>query len=352
MARSFAAASSQNLAVGSAAIANPPLTIAAWFWPNSLISGSAYTICCVGDSAVTNKYYRLGVYQNKVISQQTNGGASQYSQTSGTITDQDWQHGAAVMASTTSRIAYLNATAATENTTSVTALTLNQTCIGTRPGTGAEYFNGRVAHAAMWSVALSAPEIAALYAGGIGADPRSVRPDALVAYWPLLDNDGDRDWWGSTHLSATNSPTYAQHPPLLMKSKPTYVLLGTAGAAPTISSVTVTGTSQIGNTLTATVATSPAEVDSIAYRWQQAPSATPDPGDIDVITGETASTLALTYTDFATLLDAGDAYVRCGAIATEGAQDSDEAFSAWQQVNVPAGAGFAGSPLKSPFLIA
>lgn len=351
MARSFAAASSQHLTLNASPITNGPLTLAAWFWPDGLNTGNvAYKILQLGSQTTDNNYYAIGVYQNQLTFH--GGSNNQRAQTTDTLTNQTWHHAVGLTESTTSRYAILNGVKSTHSIAATNYNSVNQTRIGRRTGSAAEYWNGHVAHAAVWNVALTDDEVASLYNSGIGADPRSVRPDALVAYWPLLDNDGDRDWWGSTHLAATNSPTYAQHPPLLMKSKPTYTLLGTADAAPTISSVTLSGTSQIGSTLTATVATSPASVDSIAYQWERAPSATPDPGDIADISGETANTLALTYTDLGALLDAGDAYVRCGAIATVGVQDSDEVFSAWQQVTVPSGGGFAGSPLKSPFLIA
>ena len=109
-----------------------------------------------------------------------------------------------------------------------------------------------------------------------------------------------------------------------------------AATAPTISSVTLSGTSQIGNTLTANVVTDPASGPTIAYRWQTASDGS-GTGAAD-ISGETASTLALTYADFGSLLDTG-AYTRVGAIATDGNGSSDESFSAWQEVTAPSGSG-------------
>ena len=117
---------------------------------------------------------------------------------------------------------------------------------------------------------------------------------------------------------------------------------------PTISSVTLSGTSQIGNTLTATVVTDQDPVDSTAYRWQTASDGS-GTGAAD-ISGETASTLTLTYADFGSLLDTA-AYVRCGAIATKNSLASDEAFSAWQPVTVAAGTGGSGSPLNLPCIL-
>ena len=66
--------------------------------------------------------------------------------------------------------------------------------------------NGDLAHIAIWNVALTDAEIASLYNGGIGLDPRYVRSANLVAYWPLIRND--LDYIGGYNLTAYNSPTF------------------------------------------------------------------------------------------------------------------------------------------------
>lgn len=115
------------------------------------------------------------------------------------------------------------------------------------------------------------------------------------------------------------------------------IVVAPSATAPTISSVTVTGTSQIGQTLTATVVTDQDPVDSTAYQWQKAATSDAEPGTD--ISGETSSTLALTYADFGDLLDTA-AYVRCQAIATKAPGGaSAEVASAWQAVTAPSGSG-------------
>lgn len=123
-----------------------------------------------------------------------------------------------------------------------------------------------------------------------------------------------------------------------------------ASVAPTISAVTVTGTSQIGSTLTASVTTDRDPVDSTTYQWEIADddSAT----NAEDLVGETSATLTPTYTDFASRLDAnGSAWVRCGAKATKNSLESAEAFSDWQEVTVAAGSGGGGSPLTLPCIL-
>lgn len=129
------------------------------------------------------------------------------------------------------------------------------------------------------------------------------------------------------------------------------LVIGSSAVAPVVTDVSLSGTSQIGHTLTATATTAPASVDSKAYRWQKAEDGSGT--GAATISGETAQTLALSYTDFADLLDSdpNSVYVRCGVIATIGAENSTEVFSSWQAVTVASGGGFSGSPLKSPFLI-
>lgn len=60
-------------------------------------------------------------------------------------------------------------------------------CIGDDAGAGATApFHGRIAHAAIWSVALADTELVAL---GAGILPPHVRPESLQAYWPLAGVD-------------------------------------------------------------------------------------------------------------------------------------------------------------------
>ena len=151
-------------------------------------------------------------------------------------------------------------------------------------------------------------------------------------------------------VGATGTATFTNFTTNWHKRYADTLVIGSASTAPVVSDVTLSGTSQIGNTLTATAATAPASVDSLAYRWQKAATNDAEPGTD--ISGETAQTLALSYTDFADLLDSNPAsvYVRCGVIATVGAENSAEVFSDWQQVTVASGGG-GGTPLGSPCIV-
>lgn len=155
-----------------------------------------------------------------------------------------WTHAAAVFASTTSRTAYINGVAGTANTVSKTPASISRIDIG-QLHTTVQNFGGDIADAAIYNVALDAAEIAALAAG---VSPINVRPDALVAYWPLKYEDGDVDHWGQYDLTATGSPTYNPHPPIiyprglhvfvpraLRTATPGVATLTTTAFAPTVS---------------------------------------------------------------------------------------------------------------------
>lgn len=151
-------------------------------------------------------------------------------------------------------------------------------------------------------------------------------------------------------IGATGTATFTNFTTNWHRRYANTLVIGSASTAPVVTDVTLSGTSQIGNTLTATATTAPASVDSLAYRWQKASDGS-GTGAAD-ISGETAQTLALSYTDFADLLDSNPAsvYVRCGVIATVGAENSTEVFSDWQQVTVSSGGG-GGSIIGSPCIV-
>jgi hypothetical protein len=340
MARTFS--SGNYLICSSSPVSQWPFTIAAWTRRTATPGASGNTFMRLRKSSNTIQWSQI-LFRNATdypIAIGVGDGASNYytqSATSATSTN-TWHHGCAVFASNNSRTIYADGGNSATATTNVTTMTgLDQILIGVSQV-------GQVAHAGLWSVALTAAEVAMLYNGGIGVDPRSVRPDALVGYWPLIAGDDDRDWWGQYNMSVTGSLTDFRHPPVLMRSTPRFVIGG--GGATTVDSVTITGTRTIGETVTAAVTTSPSDATK-AYRWQKSVD---DQGTgAGVITGETSSTLALTYEDFAAELDNGDnniAYVRVGVIATSGGVDSPEEFSPWYEVGVP-GSGGRRSPFVS-----
>jgi len=215
--------STQYLANASPVVTAVPCTLAAWFWTaNTSVSEYLISVDNGGDN-------RFALNVNGSVRAITTDGASKIATSSATYTASTWQHAAAVFSAVDSRAALLNGGNKGTDASSARPLGISQTQLGRTYATS--NLTGNLAHAAIWSAALTDAEVASLYNNGIGLDPRLIRPDALVAYWPLLNADGDVDWWGQYDLTAYNTPTYAAAPPLLMPSGLRTVVYGGGGAA-------------------------------------------------------------------------------------------------------------------------
>lgn len=343
MARAFVASSSQRLVGTIAARAFHPITLACWYYPTqSTTSQVLMGLCDYSYQYSQTLRWGAGASAVSAASQDNTGTfTADVAVTPADLTNK-WNFACGTFASRSNRSIYTGLEADTDTGYSyLTTTDGDRLVISSYVVSAVHYshFDGYVAHAAMWGAVLTADEVASLYNNGIGCDPRSIRPDALIAYWPLLNNDGDRDWWGQFNLTASGSPTYAQHPPVLMRSRPKYVVFGSV--APTVGEVTITGTRTIGETITANATPTPGDA-TLTYQWEKSSTGSGSGTDIS---GETASTLALTYADFGDILDTA-AYVRCGVVATKDAVPSVETFSSWLEVSA-GGAASVGSPFVS-----
>lgn len=138
------------------------------------------------------------------------------SETAGTIGDTTSFHQiGGAWASATSRVAYLDGVAATADTTNLVPSGINQTTIGVdKPSGGVSLpFTGAIAEVGLWNVALSAADMATL---ALGYTPLQVRPDALVAYWPLLGQNSPENnlLSNADAMSITGSLSAAAHAPV------------------------------------------------------------------------------------------------------------------------------------------
>jgi hypothetical protein len=219
MARQFASASSQYFINTAAIKAGAPLSMACWFYPDTV--AAAMTMLSIGTTAAQQSQFRLTVRGDQggdpVGAECGNsGGTFTGSYASGGVAG-SWQHAAGVWASTSSRTAYRNGSAATTDTVGMTPSGLDRTTIGARAanaGIGL-FWNGRIAEAAIWNEALSPHDINALAAGYC---PLLIRPTALIGYWPLHSRGVDEEDWGSSAflMTNTNSVTSGEHPPRII----------------------------------------------------------------------------------------------------------------------------------------
>ncbi len=212
MARLFDDASSEYLENDSGIISDVPLTIAAWIYSDDIASADDQTIIFVGDKDATNAHWILRYDATEVgdfITARHRTSAGTTEAIAGAVTVNTWHHTAAVFASDTSRTAFFDGSAGSEDTASQTgSITPDRISIG-RAGDSSpdNYFSGRLAEAAVWDVALTATEIASL---SKGYSPLFIRPQNLVFYAPLI-RDEDLDRVGGLALTAFNTPTVAEH---------------------------------------------------------------------------------------------------------------------------------------------
>lgn len=187
-----------------------PLTLAAWFNPDALAQGDG--ILTIGASST--EAFQLNTNTSSEVAALTIDNTAAAGTSAGTYTTGTWHHGAAVFASTTSRTAYLNGVAGTANTTSKAPDAPTAIIVGARTTGGGNPFEGAIAEAAIWNVALSASEIAAL---AKGLSPLFVRRSALIFYMPLVRNKVNL-----RGVSPTNGSTSViAHPRILKPQSPT-----------------------------------------------------------------------------------------------------------------------------------
>lgn len=211
MAYNFTAASSQYLSATSAAATAPPLTIATWARMTDTTTQAGRDIVALSSKSGRSVYRLNWNGFNAPPIRAVDQGTTSTSAYSGTPTVNTFFHVAGVFTSSSSRTPYFNGSAGTTNTDSVTHSLLPDTTSVSAffdgNSTPLQYFAGDIAEVGIWSVALTAAEIASL-AKGMTCD--KIRPQSLVFYAPLVRNLIDQK--GGLALTNNNGATVANHP--------------------------------------------------------------------------------------------------------------------------------------------
>jgi hypothetical protein len=183
----------------TAPVTTGPLTIACWVKEPTLQS-AADALVHIGTQGSANTFYKLGVNaSNQIVAQQDVASTTRTAtHTAATLQTATWHHAAATFTSDSSRKAYLDGSGTTNATASSATTGLDCIYLGNTPLLGAD-FTGLLAHVAVWDVALSDGDISSLAAG---ANPLTIDPTNLIAYWPLTADDDDDV--GTNHLTVTN----------------------------------------------------------------------------------------------------------------------------------------------------
>lgn len=146
-----------------------------------------------------------------------------------------WAHACAVFASSTDRRAFLNGgnkgTNATSRTpSSPTVIRIGAYCYLS----GTKWGDAAVAEAGIWNVALGDDEVAML---ALGVRPTMVRPQSLVAYWPLIGRcSPEVDLRSRCEMTWVNTPTVFAHPRVFYSYRP-HVFRNVTAAPPAVGRV-------------------------------------------------------------------------------------------------------------------
>ncbi len=214
MSRDFERDSAQYLSNANAIISGTPFTMACWFRSENVANDQ--TLLSVGVAGSGDQKHALQLVGSaagdpvRVLSRTTSAGQAD---TSTGYTAGTWYHACGVWASATDRRAYINGGSEGTNTTSRAPTGMDSTYIGATQGASPVTFSdGFIAEAGIWNVALTTGEIAAL-AGGVS--PLKIRPDALVAYWPIYGAfSPEPDMRGGFHMTLNAAPVQANHAPV------------------------------------------------------------------------------------------------------------------------------------------
>lgn len=211
MSRVFAS-SADHLDSASTIIVAPPMTMLAWVKMTTLALG--YQIVTIGTAGSASNRFSMGYQATNTIGCNENDGTSSIAQSVTSISEtKNWHAAAAVWSDRTNRAAFLDGAGKGTIAALKAATTPNSIRISGDPqATPANPFQGLIGMVAIWNVALTDTEVAAL----ASAYPLAVRPQSLVHLWDLsipgtvVPDLGS----GNKTLSITGAAFNADSPPV------------------------------------------------------------------------------------------------------------------------------------------
>lgn len=220
MAILFDDAASEYLTIASVPMTNEPITMACWFYSDSLTAGQ--TLLALGDSGGVNGIFALEAAGDQGgdpvrAAKGTDGGTFGIAATTSGYSANTWHHAIATFTSDTERAVYIDGGSVGSNVTNITDPTADNLAVGaSHRSTAGRLMSGRIAEAAIWDVILSADDRAIL---ALGFSPLFVKPENLVFYLPMLALGGagtQYDWIGNRAMAEINTPATAEHPPQII----------------------------------------------------------------------------------------------------------------------------------------
>ena len=214
MAIQFTLANSEYLEIDSNLLNTETFTWAAWCFPDAL---SFATVLWSGNKDDASEFHTLLQTTSDPAHFRafSTVGTNRHSTSNTDFAQSTWGHVIGEHASTSSRACYVDGGADTANTNTVTGVNAatNRFSVGRRGDSSPTlYYDGRIAEIGIWSVSLSSASRTQLAAG---FSPLLVEPASLLHYWPLKNISDLTDRVGGVTLTAFNTPTTANHPPML-----------------------------------------------------------------------------------------------------------------------------------------
>lgn len=249
---------------GSLVPAYTPVSVACWFRPDADTSG---TLIGISSSSSAGNRLRLDIEttSNQIRAVSTNSANVTAAATSAAAVwaSGTWTHAGAVFASSTSRTAYSNGTASTTDPTSNAATgTPDLVTFGAAVSSGGpfSYFNGAIAWAGIWNVALSGPEMTAL---AQGAHPLLIRPSALINAYDFtgLGTEIGRMGYG---LTLNGTTAFSDSPRIYIPRGRSMVAIGVSGP---LTSGTASGSGTSSTTASVSVTTASGGTPPYTYQW-------------------------------------------------------------------------------------
>ena len=218
MARLFDDAASEYLEnTTGTPVSGVPLTMAAWFYCDDVVTWTSRTLIAIQDKDSGDDWIRLYIRAGDANEARAGARSSlghDHAAATTTYSGNAWHHAGAVFTTTTSRAAYLDGRAKGTNATAITPLALDSVSVGrigdSSPG---EYMSGRIAEAVVLRIAATDYQVW-LHAQGVPAP--IVWPGwAIAAYYPLFEVDRDFPL-GRYNMTPFNTPSWAPHPPKVL----------------------------------------------------------------------------------------------------------------------------------------
>lgn len=224
MARAFVAASEQYLVDLSLALTEP-YSFGGWVYPVSTTDHK--TIIAIVDASKDTHFHQLRVSNNDDIGFRVRQ-SNDVLVTTSDVTLNTWNHALGVAAASNDRRVYLDGGSKATSSSIATDTNLDATGIGITPKKTIDWaMDGYVAEAFLYNIALTDADALILAAG---YSPLFVKPENLVAYWPLI-RDEDQDRVGGYDLTPISAPTITPHPPVIYPA-PLFPLFAPTAAPP------------------------------------------------------------------------------------------------------------------------